>query len=144
MIGLFVIDRSNKFCLLDLFIQAARLRVRRATEAAASRQRVTFQADPSSAVSTTKTKGKKVHRRVSLGVAVNAETGEILDFESKRKSRRQSTMLNSQDLHSRLLVAEKRRVIIYYHVCSLQLLIRQIVGISTEENEGSCPAIDSG
>ena len=75
---------------------------------------MTFQADAEYAqASSSKIKGKKVHRRDSLGLVVNAETGEVLEPESKRKSRRQSTMLNSQDLHSRLLVAEKRKVCLH-------------------------------
>lgn len=80
-----------------------RQRAVRATEAAVARQHASFK-EPS------KTGNIKTKRRVSLGAAVDAETGEVVGFTSKRKSRRQSTMLSSQSLHSRLKDAEERRV----------------------------------
>ena len=49
-------------------------------------------------------------RRVSLGAAVNAETGEVVSRDSKRMSRRQSTMQSTKNLHSRLRDAEEKKV----------------------------------
>ncbi|KAH8103189.1 hypothetical protein DFH11DRAFT_1472799, partial [Phellopilus nigrolimitatus] len=50
-------------------------------------------------------------RRVSVGVAIDAETGKVVETSSKRMSRRKSTILSSQNLHSRLKDAEVRKVV---------------------------------
>ncbi|KAG6830852.1 hypothetical protein H0H87_006912 [Tephrocybe sp. NHM501043] len=54
----------------------AHSRLERATAAAHARQKVTFNPEAEASTSTAKLKGTK--RRVSLGVAFNAETGEVL------------------------------------------------------------------
>jgi len=51
----------------------------------------------------------KQSRRVSLGPAVDAETGEVVE-SSKRQSTREATRLNTQDLRTRLKDAESRKV----------------------------------
>ncbi|KAF8584935.1 hypothetical protein K439DRAFT_1410435 [Ramaria rubella] len=57
-------------------------------------------------------KGKsKPQRRVSLGQATDAETGEVLEV-NKRQSSREATRLNTQELQSRLKTAEGRRALL--------------------------------
>lgn len=51
----------------------------------------------------------KPQRRVSLGYAIDAETGEVLET-TKRQSTRETTRLNTQGLHSRLRNAENKKV----------------------------------
>lgn len=53
---------------------------------------------------------KLKNRRVSLGGAVDAETGEAVESRANRKSRRKSTVLAGQNLRNRLKVAEVKRV----------------------------------
>lgn len=53
--------------------------------------------------------GEKIKRRVSLGVVVDAETGEVLE-KSKRYSRRSHTMLNTSATVSRMQDAEEKKV----------------------------------
>lgn len=57
---------------------------------------------------------QKIRRRVSLGAAVDVETGDALSQGLKRKSRRQSTMLSSQITHTRMRDAEERKVVTTY------------------------------
>jgi len=51
----------------------------------------------------------KPQRRVSLGYAIDAETGEVLET-TKRQSTRETTRLNTQELHSRLRNAENKKI----------------------------------
>lgn len=53
----------------------------------------------------------KPNRRVSLGQIIDAETGEIMETPlGKRKSTREATRINTQEVQSRIKDAENRRV----------------------------------
>ncbi|KAG6840715.1 hypothetical protein C0991_004858 [Blastosporella zonata] len=87
----------------------ARSRLERATAAAHARQKVTF--NPQEAT-TSKLKPKDPKRRVSLGVAVNVETGEVLPAERsrrKRHSQRKHTILNTSAAVARLKQSEEKK-----------------------------------
>ena len=100
---------SNVHCSQRL--KTVRQRVAKAVEAASQRHRAAFnipaQSQPTEAKPRLTGRGR---RRVSLGVAIDVETGEVVDAASKRKSRRKSTVLNSQQMHSRMKDAEIKRV----------------------------------
>lgn len=114
-------------------MKTVRSRTERAIQGAAQRQRVTFNPRSSSAASSPvvlavdretsqlmKPKPKQ-RRRVSMGAAVDAETGETVDLPwteegeatpvvKKRQSRRQSTMQNTSQTFSRVQESETRKV----------------------------------
>ena len=97
--------------------QAARQRAARAIEAAASRQKTTFKVPSQKANGDDTPKpSARVRRRVSLGVAVDAVTGEVVKAAPKRKSRRESTVLSSQQTHSRMKDAENKRVSLHNYL----------------------------
>ncbi|KAJ6620133.1 YL1 nuclear protein-domain-containing protein [Mycena sp. CBHHK59/15] len=88
--------------------KAARTRLEKATDAAYERNKATFnpQAEASSS------KPAKSKRRVSLGVAVNAETGEVISGErptANRQSQRKHTILNTSLTEKRLKRSEERK-----------------------------------
>ncbi|THH14058.1 hypothetical protein EW146_g6239 [Bondarzewia mesenterica] len=90
--------------------KTARSRVEKATAAAHARQKVTFnptayEETPSSDKSTALEKRK---RRVSLGLAINVETGEVIN-NAKRQSRRTHTVANTTATVSRMKNAEEKR-----------------------------------
>ncbi|KAK7468373.1 hypothetical protein VKT23_002889 [Stygiomarasmius scandens] len=98
--------------------RAAKTRLERATAAAHERQKVTF--DPTSISATTKSKKTKARRRVSLGLAINAETGEVIEVPPqdgneeagagpRRKSKRGSTRLNTTETVKRMLQSEEKK-----------------------------------
>jgi hypothetical protein len=64
--------------------------------------------------------GSKTKRRVSLGLVVNAETGEVLEgVKSKRHSQRKHTIMNTSETVSRMKRSEEKRV---GHTRGLRLL----------------------
>lgn len=65
---------------------------------------------------------RKIRRRVSLGAAVDVESGDVFVPGLKRKSRRQSTMLSSQITHTRMRDAEERKVVNHYLLMIMVLL----------------------
>ncbi|KNZ82129.1 Vacuolar protein sorting-associated protein 72 like protein [Termitomyces sp. J132] len=90
----------------------ARSKVERVTAAAHARQKVTF--DPQGEVSTSRPKPKDLKRRVSLGPAVNAETGEVLPVhqpspKKKRHSQRTHTILATSAAAERLKRSEEKK-----------------------------------
>lgn len=94
-----------------IVLKATRQRVTKAVEAAAVRSKATFNLQEQASTSTpTRKLTAKDRRRVSLGVAVDAATGKVVSSASHRKSRRKSTVLNSQQVHSRLKDAESKKV----------------------------------
>ncbi|KIJ60563.1 hypothetical protein HYDPIDRAFT_98548 [Hydnomerulius pinastri MD-312] len=93
--------------------KTARSRVEKATALAHARQRVTFNPEASSSQPKPKPT-QKIKRRVSLGVAVNAETGEIIEgsprgASGKRHSQRRHTIMNTSATVSRMKDAEVKR-----------------------------------
>ena len=91
--------------------QSARTRVEKATAAAHARQRVTF--NPQAEVSSLKhnKEAQKLKRRVSLGVAVNVETGEVIEGGTRqRQSQRSHTIMNTSATVNRMKDAEEKRV----------------------------------
>ena len=87
------------------------MRVEKATAAAHARQRVTFNPEAASL----RPKSQKKKRRVSLGVVVNAETGEVIEGSSrtvgvKRQSQRRHTIMNTSATVNRIKDAEEKRV----------------------------------
>ncbi|KAI6043793.1 YL1 nuclear protein-domain-containing protein [Pisolithus marmoratus] len=94
--------------------QAARARVEKATAMAHARQRATFnpEATPSSQSFT-----QKSRRRISLGQAINAETGKVFERTTsrttitagKRQSQRRHTVMSTTATASRVKDAEAKR-----------------------------------
>lgn len=68
--------------------------------------------DDKDMVTTSSVKPKpKPSRRVSLGQIIDAETGEVMETPlGKRKSTREATRINTQEVQSRIKDAENRRV----------------------------------
>ncbi|KAG6886560.1 hypothetical protein C0992_003385 [Termitomyces sp. T32_za158] len=90
----------------------ARSRVEKATAAAHARQKVTF--NPRAEASSSQSKPKDLKRRVSLGPAVNAETGEVLPVgpsspKKKRHSQRRHTILATSAAAERLKRSEEKK-----------------------------------
>ncbi|TDL22288.1 hypothetical protein BD410DRAFT_788533 [Rickenella mellea] len=85
--------------------RSARQRVVKATDVANERHKATFNPQAAS-----EPRPKKPRKRVSLRFSGDGEIGERGPSSySKRKSRRESTMLSSQILNSRLKLAEERK-----------------------------------
>lgn len=95
--------------------QAKRKTIEKNTATAHARHKMTFNpqiletegAGPSTAVETTSAEKKK--RRVSMGQAVDAETGQVVS-NAKRQSRRTHTVNSTTALVSRLKDAESKKV----------------------------------
>lgn len=95
--------------------QAKRKTIEKNTAAAHARHKITFNpqalesegAGPSAALDTASTEKKK--RRVSMGQAVDAETGQVV-INAKRQSRRTHTVNSTTALVSRLKDAESKKV----------------------------------
>jgi len=82
--------------------QAAQNRVERAAALAHARQRVTFNPEAyDDAEQDTSSKVAKKKRRVSLGLAIDAETGEVIN-NAQRQSRRSHTILNTSATAQRM------------------------------------------
>ncbi|EGO19422.1 hypothetical protein SERLADRAFT_453395 [Serpula lacrymans var. lacrymans S7.9] len=89
--------------------KAARARVDKATAAAHARQRVTFNPQAHSSSSNDASRPKlRPKRRVSLGVAINVETGEVIEG-SKRQSQRRHTIMSTSATVSRIKDAEEKK-----------------------------------
>jgi vacuolar protein sorting-associated protein 72 len=93
-------------------MQAARLRLAKATALAHSRQKVTFQPRPVNAHQPDASSSKlKPKRRVSLGFALDVQTGELVEgVKRKRQSQRKHTVMNTSETVSRLRKSEAKRV----------------------------------
>ena len=91
-----------------LVFQVTRQRLAKTIEAATQRNKASFEPHPES--KPTHERVRRTRRRVMLGNAVDAVTGEVVGSPQKRKSRRKSTVLNTQQMHSRLKDAEIKRV----------------------------------
>ncbi|KZT24716.1 YL1-domain-containing protein [Neolentinus lepideus HHB14362 ss-1] len=90
--------------------KTVRSRVERAVASANARQRVTFNPQPQAASDVlSQAKTPKPKRRVSLGVAIDVETGEVMDSGAQRRSSRTHTMLNRTVTANRIKNAEERR-----------------------------------
>jgi len=119
--------------ILTIF-QSARARVEKATAAAHARQRVTFnpQADTSSSKLSKET--QKLKRRVSLGVAVNVETGEVIEGGTRqRQSQRSHTIMNTSATANRMKDAEEKRV---SHHLAASLMYFTILAVGDPSEEG--------
>ncbi|KAI0935606.1 hypothetical protein AcV5_003985 [Taiwanofungus camphoratus] len=81
--------------------KTARSKLDKVTAAAHARQKATFNPQIHETLHSQTNTAEKAKRRVSLGVAVNAETGEIMET-AKRQSRRSHTMLNTSATASRM------------------------------------------
>ncbi|KZT09020.1 uncharacterized protein LAESUDRAFT_647858 [Laetiporus sulphureus 93-53] len=87
--------------------KAARTKLDKVTAAAHARQKATFnpQNEP---LASTHMNTPKANRRVSLGPAIDAETGEIVE-KAKRHSQRSHTMLSTSATVSRMKDAEEKK-----------------------------------
>ncbi|KAI0063065.1 hypothetical protein BV25DRAFT_1915397 [Artomyces pyxidatus] len=83
--------------------KTARTRVEKATAVAHARQKVTFNPEAYEAELSSETAAAtaKKKRRVSLGLAIDVETGEVVN-NAKRQSRRSHTILNTSATASRM------------------------------------------
>jgi len=120
-----------------------RARVEKATAIAHARQRVTF--NPEAELSIVKPHVQKPKRRVSLGIAVNAETGEVIEetinaggstaVTGKRQSKRRHTMMNTTATFTRMKDAEVKKVVFLVHAQWVQPRGDGHIGSSTEETQ---------
>ncbi|KAG2030053.1 YL1 nuclear protein-domain-containing protein [Suillus americanus] len=93
--------------------RSARARVEKATAAAHARQRVTFHPQTGTSQKRPNKEAQKLKRRVSLGVAVNAETGEVIEGGTRqRQSQRSHTIMNTSATVNRMKDAEEKRATI--------------------------------
>ncbi|KAF9235858.1 YL1 nuclear protein-domain-containing protein [Melanogaster broomeanus] len=122
--------------------QTARTRVEKATAAAHARQRVTF--DPEVISSQRKQKpSQKKKRYVSLGVAVNAETGEVIEGSGtigvKRQSRRTHTIMNTSATVNRMKDAEEKKASIPKKIKTITKLPTQdeLIARALDAEEGN-------
>ena len=93
-------------------LQAAQSRVERAAAAAHARQKVTFNPEIyDDAAEEASSVAAKKKRRVSLGLAIDAETGEVIN-NAQRQSRRSHTILNTSATAQRMKKdAEDKKVV---------------------------------
>jgi len=98
----------NSQTVCSFLFETARTRTERATAVAHARQRVTFNPELFGESSSMATAPEKRKRRVSLGLAVNAETGEVVS-SAKRQSKRSHTVLNRSATFSRMKDAEEKK-----------------------------------
>ncbi|KAG2049133.1 hypothetical protein BDR06DRAFT_961850 [Suillus hirtellus] len=93
--------------------RSARARVEKATAAAHARHRVTFNPQAEISEKRPNKEAQKLKRRVSLGVAVNAETGEVIEGGTRqRQSQRSHTIMNTSATVNRMKDAEEKRATI--------------------------------
>ncbi|KAG2142702.1 YL1 nuclear protein-domain-containing protein [Suillus cothurnatus] len=93
--------------------RSARARVEKATAAAHARQRVTFHPQMETSEKRPNKEAQKLKRRVSLGVVVNAETGEVIEGGTRqRQSQRSHTIMNTSATVNRMKDAEEKRATI--------------------------------
>ncbi|KIJ04804.1 hypothetical protein PAXINDRAFT_104010 [Paxillus involutus ATCC 200175] len=122
--------------------KTARARVEKATAAAHARQRVTF--NPEGVSSQSKRKAtQKTKRRVSLGVAVNAETGEVIEGSGtigvKRHSQRRHTIMNTSATVNRMKDAEEKKASIPKKIKTITRLPTQdeLIARALDAEEGN-------
>jgi G3E family GTPase len=95
--------------------KAVRSKLDRVTAAAHAKHKATFDPQVAQARVTT-AKSKEIQRRVSLGVAVNAETGEIMrpgkesPGRKKRHSQRKHTIMSTSAHVKRMKRSEEKKV----------------------------------
>ncbi|KAJ3489399.1 hypothetical protein NLI96_g2163 [Meripilus lineatus] len=80
--------------------RGGRTQLEKITAAAHERQKMTF--NPQATETQRSAPPTKPKRRVSMGVVINAETGEVMEGARKRQSRRTHTMLNTSATVSRM------------------------------------------
>ncbi|CCM06488.1 uncharacterized protein FIBRA_08757 [Fibroporia radiculosa] len=85
--------------------KAARSKLDRVTALAHARHKATFHPQE---YTSTQSGSAKLKRRVSLGLVVDAETGEVIE-QAKRQSRRMHTMLNTSATVNRMKDAEEKK-----------------------------------
>jgi YL1 nuclear protein len=100
--------------------QAARSKLDKVTAAAHAKHKETF--NPQAQVVS---KSKEMRRRVSLGTAVNAETGEVIlpgkggPTKKKRHSQRKHTILSTSAHVKRMKRSEEKKVCLFRYVRNL-------------------------
>ena len=87
--------------------QAGRTQLEKITAAAHARQKATFNPQ---AAETPRSTPPKTKRRVSMGVVINEETGEVIESARKRQSRRTHTMMNTSATFNRMKEEEVKKV----------------------------------
>jgi len=101
---------------LNLFVntKAARSKLDKVTAAAHAKHKATF--NPQAQAATATPKPKELRRRVSLGLAVNAETGEVVvpgkgsPLKKNRHSQRKHTILSTSAHVKRMKRSEEKKV----------------------------------
>ncbi len=88
--------------------QAGRTQLEKITAAAHARNKVTF--NPQAAEMQERSAPPKPKRRVSMGVVINAETGEVMESARKRQSRRTHTMMNTSATDNRMKEEVEKKV----------------------------------
>jgi vacuolar protein sorting-associated protein 72 len=134
--------RARRVCIINMLYrhvltvyQSARARVEKATAAAHARQRVTFNPKAEASSSKHNKEAQKLKRRVSLGVAVNAETGEVIEGGTRqRQSQRSHTIMNTSATVNRMKDAEEKRVSHHLTVCLMHFIIT-LLGYPSEEGK---------
>ncbi|TFY70152.1 hypothetical protein EVG20_g2859 [Dentipellis fragilis] len=130
----------NEKAVQDDERKAARSRVEKATAVAHARQKVTFnpEAYEDTAVPEKGVISEKRKRRVSLGLAINAETGEVMT-SAKRQSRRAHTIQNTKAAFIRMIDAEEKKACFF----SLPLSVEALVSFrALTQNELIARALD--
>lgn len=100
---------------LYFIVKTKRKNIDKTTAAAHARNKMTFNPDAfetegaGPSTPTQQDSAEKKKRRVSMGVAIDAETGEVVNT-AKRQSRRTHTMNNTTAMVSRLKDAEIKKV----------------------------------
>jgi vacuolar protein sorting-associated protein 72 len=118
--------------------------VEKATAAAHARQRVTFHPQAETSEKVHNKEPQKLKRRVSLGVAVNAETGEVIEGGTRqRQSQRSHTIMNTSATVNRMKDAEEKRVSPHLTLYSTHFTVPP-AGYHSEESKSSYEGTDTG
>lgn len=116
----------------------------KATAAAHARQRVTFHPQAETSEKRPMKEAQKLKRRVSLGVAVNAETGEVIEGGTRqRQSQRSHTIMNTSATVNRMKDAEEKRVSLHLTSCSTHFTVPP-AGHHSEESKSSHEGTNTG
>lgn len=89
-------------------MQTARSKLEKVTAIAHARQKATFNPETQKTTNAESSE-TKLKRRVSLGVVIDAETGEVME-RAKRQSTRSHTMLNTSATVSRMKDEKEKKV----------------------------------
>ncbi|KII94448.1 hypothetical protein PLICRDRAFT_88667 [Plicaturopsis crispa FD-325 SS-3] len=118
--------------------RAARSRIDRATATAHARQKVTFNPEAGPSSPKASASAKRPQRRVSLGLATNAETGEVI-VHGKRQSRRRHTILNTSATVRRVKRAEEKKASVPKKTKSEERVITQdeLIARALDTEEGN-------